>query len=86
MSRKLLESQVPVKVHYFLCWRARHLTKGSVNLARERFIQDEGRCLAVFAEENRIYFQAFNLVSSVNVWEKIVLPLSWMEEKWMKRM
>lgn len=27
------------------------------------------------AEENRICFQAFNLVSSVNVWENIVLPL-----------
>ena len=38
------------------------------------------------AEENRICFQAFNLVSSINVWENIVLPLGLMEEKWMKRM
>ncbi len=31
-------------------------------------------------------FQAFNLVSSVNVWEILYCHWGWMEEKWMKRM
>ena len=42
----------------------------------ERFIQDKEDALAVFRRRKiGFVFQAFNLVSSVNVWENIVLPL-----------
>ena len=66
--------KVPVFASY--AWRSLTPLKGSVTLAGKRFIQDEDDALAVFPQKkNRFVFQAFNLVSSVNVWENIVLPL-----------
>ena len=48
-------------------------TKGSVTLAGKDLKED---ALAVFRRRKiGFVFQAFNLVSSVNVWENIVLPL-----------
>ena len=51
-------------------------TKGSVTLAGKDLYRMKEDALAVFRRRKiGFVFQAFNLVSSVNVWENIVLPL-----------
>lgn len=51
-------------------------TKGSVTLAGKNLYRMKEDALAVFRRRKiGFVFQAFNLVSSVNVWENIVLPL-----------
>ena len=51
-------------------------TKGSVTLAGKDLYRMKKDALAVFRRRKiGFVFQAFNLVSSVNVWENIVLPL-----------
>lgn len=51
-------------------------TKGSVILAGKDLYRMKEDALAVFRRRKiGFVFQAFNLVSSVNVWENIVLPL-----------
>ncbi|SCI41579.1 Macrolide export ATP-binding/permease protein MacB [uncultured Eubacterium sp.] len=51
-------------------------TKGSVTLAGKDLYRMNEDALAVFRRRKiGFVFQAFNLVSSVNVWENIVLPL-----------
>ena len=51
-------------------------TKGSVTLAGKDLYRMKEDDLAVFRRRKiGFVFQAFNLVSSVNVWENIVLPL-----------
>ena len=51
-------------------------TKGSVTLAGKDLYSMKDDALAVFRRRKiGFVFQAFNLVSSVNVWENIVLPL-----------
>ena len=51
-------------------------TKGSVTLAGKDLYRMKEDALAVFRRRKMGFvFQAFNLVSSVNVWENIVLPL-----------
>ena len=51
-------------------------TKGSVTLAGKDLYRMKEDALAVFHRRKiGFVFQAFNLVSSVNVWENIVLPL-----------
>ena len=51
-------------------------TKGSVTLAGKDLYRMNQDALAVFRRRKiGFVFQAFNLVSSVNVWENIVLPL-----------
>lgn len=51
-------------------------TKGSVTLAGKDLYRMKEDVLAVFRRRKiGFVFQAFNLVSSVNVWENIVLPL-----------
>ena len=51
-------------------------TKGSVTLAGKDLYRMNEEALAVFRRRKiGFVFQAFNLVSSVNVWENIVLPL-----------
>ena len=51
-------------------------TKGSVTLAGKDLCRMKEDALAVFRRRKiGFVFQAFNLVSSVNVWENIVLPL-----------
>ena len=51
-------------------------TKGSVTLAGKDLYRMKEDALAVFRRTKiGFVFQAFNLVSSVNVWENIVLPL-----------
>ena len=69
---QLLESQVPVKVHYFIC------LEGLISRQRAVLLWQGKKedALAVFRRRKiGFVFQAFNLVSSVNVWENIVLPL-----------
>ena len=51
-------------------------TKGSVTLAGKDLYRMKEDALSVFRRRKiGFVFQAFNLVSSVNVWENIVLPL-----------
>ena len=51
-------------------------TKGSVTLAGKDLYRMKEDALAVFRRRKiGFVFQAFNLISSVNVWENIVLPL-----------
>ena len=51
-------------------------TKGSVTLAGKDLYRMKEDALAVFRRRKiGFVFQAFNLVSSINVWENIVLPL-----------
>ena len=51
-------------------------TKGSVTLAGKDLYRMKEDALTVFRRRKiGFVFQAFNLVSSVNVWENIVLPL-----------
>ena len=63
-------------------------TKGSVTLAGKDLYGMKEDALAVFRRRKiGFVFQAFNLVSSVNVWENILFcHWGWMEEKWMKHM
>ena len=57
-------------------------TKGSVTLAGKDLYRMKEDALAVFRRRKiGFVFQAFNLVSSVNVWENIVLPLGLDERK-----
>ena len=88
ICRNLLESQVPVSTLLHMLGGLDTPTKGSVTVGRERFIQDEKEDIPLLFSTRRksVVFQAFNLVSSVNVWENIVLPLGLDGRKWMKRM
>ena len=62
-------------------------TKGRVTLAGKDLYRMKEDALAVFRRRKiGFIFQAFNLVSSVNVWENIVLPLGLDGKKWIKRM
>ncbi len=74
---QLLESQVPVKgTLLHMLGGLDTPTKGSVTLAGKDLYRMKEDALAVFRRRNiGFVFQAFNLVSSVNVWENIVLPL-----------
>ena len=62
-------------------------TSGSVILSdKDLYSMKEDR-LAVFRRRKiGFVFQAFNLVSSINVWENIVLPLGLDGKKWIKLM
>lgn len=62
-------------------------TSGSVILSdRDLYSMKEDQ-LAVFRRRKiGFVFQAFNLVSSINVWENIVLPLGLDGKKWIKLM
>ena len=62
-------------------------TKGSVTLAGKDLYRMKEDALAVFRRRKiGFVFQAFNLVSSINVWENIVLPLGLDGKKWIKLM
>ena len=62
-------------------------TKGSVALAGKDLYRMKEDALAVFRRRKiGFVFQAFNLVSSINVWENIVLPLGLDGKKWIKLM
>ena len=62
-------------------------TEGKVLLAGKDIYQMKEDKLAVFRRRKiGFIFQAFNLVSSINVWENIVLPLGLDGKRWMKNM
>ena len=65
------------KQYYFICLEG--LTpqqKAVLLLAGKDLYRMKGRCPCCFPQKKiGFVFQAFNLVSSVNVWENIVLPL-----------
>ena len=62
-------------------------TSGSVILSDKDLYSMKEDQLAVFRRRKiGFVFQAFNLVSSINVWENIVLPLGLDGKKWIKRM
>lgn len=62
-------------------------TSGSVILADKDLYSMKEDQLAVFRRRKiGFVFQAFNLVSSINVWENIVLPLGLDGKKWIKLM
>lgn len=62
-------------------------TSGSVILSDKDLYSMKEDQLAVFRRRKiGFVFQAFNLVSSINVWENIVLPLGLDEKKWIKLM
>lgn len=60
-------------------------TSGSVILSDKDLYSMKEDQLAVFRRRKiGFVFQAFNLVSSINVWENIVLPLGLDGKKWIK--
>ncbi len=62
-------------------------TSGSVILSDKDLYSMKEDQLAVFRRRKiGFVFQAFNLVSSINVWENIVLPLGLDGKKWIKLM
>lgn len=62
-------------------------TSGSVILSDKDLYSMKEDQLAVFRRRKiGFVFQAFNLVSSINVWENIVLPLGLDRKKWIKLM
>lgn len=62
-------------------------TSGSVILSGKDLYSMKEDQLAVFRRRKiGFVFQAFNLVSSINVWENIVLPLGLDGKKWIKLM
>lgn len=62
-------------------------TSGSVILSDKNLYSMKEDQLAVFRRRKiGFVFQAFNLVSSINVWENIVLPLGLDGKKWIKLM
>ena len=62
-------------------------TSGSVILSDKDLYSMKEEQLAVFRRRKiGFVFQAFNLVSSINVWENIVLPLGLDGKKWIKLM
>ncbi len=62
-------------------------TSGSVILSDKDLYSMKEDQLAVFRRRKiGFVFQAFNLVSSINVWENIVLPLGLDGKKWTKLM
>lgn len=62
-------------------------TSGSVILSDKELYSMKEDQLAVFRRRKiGFVFQAFNLVSSINVWENIVLPLGLDGKKWIKLM
>lgn len=62
-------------------------TSGSVILSDKDLYSMKEDQLAVFRRRKiGFVFQAFNLVSSINVWENIVLPLGIDGKKWIKLM
>ena len=62
-------------------------TSGSVILSDKNLYSMKEDQLAVFRRRKiGFVFQAFNLVSSINVWENIVLPLGLVGKKWIKLM
>ena len=62
-------------------------TSGSVILSDKDLYSMKEDQLAVFRRRKiGFVFQAFNLVSSINVWENIVLPLGLDGKKWIKVM
>lgn len=62
-------------------------TSGSVILYDKDLYSMKEDQLAVFRRRKiGFVFQAFNLVSSINVWENIVLPLGLDGKKWIKLM
>ena len=62
-------------------------TSGSVILSDKDLYSMKKDQLAVFRRRKiGFVFQAFNLVSSINVWENIVLPLGLDGKKWIKLM
>lgn len=62
-------------------------TSGSVILSDKDLYSMKEDQLAVFRRRKiGFVFQAFNLVSSINVWENIVLPVGLDGKKWIKLM
>ena len=62
-------------------------TSGSVILSDKDLYSMKEDQLAVFRRRKiGFVFQAFNLVSSINVWENIVLPLGFDGKKWITLM
>lgn len=62
-------------------------TSGSVILSDKDLYSMKEDQLAIFRRRKiGFVFQAFNLVSSINVWENIVLPLGLDGKKWIKLM